>query len=120
VNDVPWPVNRNGRLMVSRQETARSLLTPGELDRRSATMPLAASPIFDPGDAMPGVVGEVGAYQDSRSRKGPSLATRSDVPRDAGRHQRSHLARPAVGRTRAGINWRRVRCGGARRYGAPR
>jgi hypothetical protein len=40
--------------MVSRQGIARSLLTPGELDRRFATtpMPVAASPIFDPGDAM--------------------------------------------------------------------
>jgi Protein of unknown function (DUF3363) len=35
------------------------------------------------GDAMPGAIVEVRAYEDSRGRKRPSLATRSDLPIEA-------------------------------------
>jgi hypothetical protein len=63
-------------------------------------MPVAGSPIFDRATRCRGAVGKVGTYQDSRGRKGPSPATRSDLPRGAGRRRGSHdrqlLAREPV------------------------
>jgi hypothetical protein len=75
LNDVPRPVNRNGHLMISRQETAGSLLTPGELDRRSATtpMPIAHRRSSTRATRCRAPSAREGPYHDSRGRKGRRL-----------------------------------------------